>query len=341
MKVTWGVRGSRRVAVAVAVVALAALAGCGSTTGGSGGGAARGSGVPEVDDEKDLTGLPLERYEFSARDHERREDASARFTQRCMRSHGFPDFPLRWRDQGIDMSSSRTAVAISTTLYGSLDLGGARSRGYGLDREALKAFEKKRAPKGRLITPDENTMLFGIGMPPGDDSAAGRASGAGGRKAPEDGGHEVPKAGCVQVGARRVVADVKDETRMTAYVVGRRAAIDKAVAKDPRMRRALDTWADCVVDKGFKRYASPEAAFRDKAWHRGSDGDTRRTRRERDTAVADIECKREHNTAGVWRTVAAERQRRDISRHRSAYEAVRADQERVRSTVRSVLGAGG
>ncbi|MFE6402052.1 hypothetical protein [Streptomyces alboflavus] len=96
-----------------------------------------------------------------------------------------------------------------------------------------------------------------------------------------------------------------------------------------------------VVDKGFKRYASPEAASRDKAWHRGDEGDTRRTRRERDTAVADIECKREHNTAGVWRTVAAERQRRDISRHRSAYESVRADQERVRSTVRNVLGAGG
>ncbi|MFD0418035.1 hypothetical protein [Streptomyces sp. NPDC127108] len=298
-------------AVAVAVVALAALVKCGSAAGGSGGDAARDSGVPEVDDEKDLSGLPLERYEFSVRDDELRERAATRFTQRCMRSRGFADFPRQWREQNIEMSNSLWAVAVSTTLHGSLDLDGARTRGYGIDREALKKLKKKREPKGRLVTSDEYSALHAA------------------------------KGGCAQVGARRVLVGVKDETRMTAYVVGRRAAIDKAVAKDPRMRRALDTWADCVVDKGFKRYASPEAAFRDKAWHRGDNGDTRRTRRERDTAVADIECKREHNTAGVWRAVTAERQRRDISRHRSAYEAVRADQERVRSTVRSVLGAGG
>lgn len=311
MKVTWGVRGSRRVAVAVAVVALAALAGCGSAAGGSGGDAARDAGVPEVDDQKDMSGLPLERYEFSARDHALRERATARFTQRCMRSRGFTDFPRHWREQRAEMSNRLLAVAVSTTLYGSLDLDAARTRGYGIDREALKKFEKRHEPKGRLVTPAEYSVL--------NDA--------------ED--------GCAQVGARRVLAGVKDETRMTVYVGGRRAAIDKAVAKDPRMRRALATWADCVVGKGFKRYASPEAAFRDKAWHRGDEGDTRRTRRERDTAVADIERKREHNTAGVWRTVAAERQRRDISRHRSAYESVRADQERVRSTVRNVLGAGG
>ncbi|WJV46252.1 hypothetical protein [Streptomyces flavofungini] len=298
-------------AVAVAVVALAALAGCGSAAGGSGGDAARDSGVPEVDDEKDLSGLPLERYEFSARDDALRERATARFTQRCMRSRGFADFPRHWREQDIKMSNPLLAVFVSTTLYGSLDLDAARTRGYGTDREALEKFEKQREPKGRLVTSDEYSALHAA------------------------------KGGCAQVGARRVLAGVKDETRMTTYVGGRRPAIDKAVAKDPRMRRALDTWADCVVGKGFKRYASPEAAFRDKAWQRGNNGDTRRTGRERDTAVADIECKREHNTAGVWRLVAAERQRRDISRHRSAYEAVRADQERVRSTVRSVLRAGG
>ncbi|WP_190139349.1 hypothetical protein [Streptomyces longispororuber] len=133
-------------------------------------------------------------------------------------------------------------------------------------------------------------------------------------------------------------ADVKDEQHMNGYVMERRAALDEAVAKNPRMRRALDTWADCVVEKGFKRYASPEAAFRDKAWGRGGDGRTTRTRRERDTAVADIECKREHNTAGVWWAIAAEKQRRDISRRQASYDAVRADLDRVRAAVRRALG---
>ncbi|GGO33844.1 hypothetical protein [Streptomyces lasiicapitis] len=317
MELKWGTRRARW--AAVVVVAVVALVGCGSEQGESGreGGVPRGSGVPEVDDEKDLPELPLDRYEFSTRDSEREQQAADRFTQRCMKSHGFLDFPRQWREHDITMSNRLIAVAISTTLYGSLDLDGARRRGYGVERDALEKYEKEHAGKGRLVTPDEYEVLRGEGA-----------------------GRKVPEGGCAQAGARRVRADVKDETLLMRYVAGRRTALDKAVAKDPRMRRALDEWADCVADKGFKRYASPEAAFRDKAWGRGQEGDTKRTRRERDTAVADIECKREHNTAGVWWAVAAEGQRRDISRHRSAYEAVRADQERVRATVRGVLGGG-
>ncbi|EPH39368.1 hypothetical protein ABT390_20475 [Streptomyces aurantiacus] len=316
MELKWGKRGVRWAAAAVAVVALA---GCAAEKGDSGrsGGAAHGSGVPEVDEDKDLPELPLDRYEFSARDYEREQQAADRLAQRCMKSHGFPDFPRQWREHDVGMSNRLSAVLISTTLYGSLDLDEARHLGYGLDQGALKKYEKKHERKGRLVTPDEYKALRG-----------------------EDAGRDVPEGGCAQAGTERVRADVKDEARLTRYIAGRRAALDKAVAKDPRMRRSLDEWADCVVDKGFKRYASPEAAFRDKAWGRGNEGDTKHTRRERDTAVADVECKREHNTAGVWWSVAAEHQRRDIARHRSAYEAVRADLERVRATVRGVLEGG-
>lgn len=310
MKLKWGARAGCWAAVMAACVALA---GCG-TQGESGRGAAHGSGVPEVDEEKDLPELPLARYEFTARDYDRQQRAADRLTQRCMKAHGFPDFPRQWRERDVRMSNSLSMVAVSTTLYGSLDLAGAARRGYGLDREALKTYEKKHERTGRLVTQDEYETLRG-----GPDARG------------------VPEGGCVQAGTQRVRADAKDETRMARFVAERRVTVDKAVAKDPRMRRALDDWANCVADKGFKRYASPEAAFRDKAWRRGADGDTKRTRRERDTAVADIECKREHNTAGVWWTVAAERQRRDIAEHRTTYEAVRADQERVRATVRSVL----
>lgn len=317
MELKWGTRGVRW--AAAVVVAVVTLAGCGAEQGESGrsGGAAHGSGVPEVDEEKDLPELPLDRYDFSTRDSEREQQAADRFTQRCMKSHGFPDFPRQWREQDTTMSNRLIAVAISTTLYGSLDLDGARRSGYGVERDALEKYEKKHARKGRLVTPDEYKVLRGEGA-----------------------GRKMPEGGCAQAGAQRVRADVKDENLLMRYVADRRTALDKAVAKDPRMRRALDEWADCVVDKGFKRYASPEAAFRDKAWERGNEGDTRRTRRERDTAVADVECKREHNTAGVWWTVAAEHQRRDIARHRSTYEAVRADLERVRATVRGVLEGG-
>lgn len=104
------------------------------------------------------------------------------------------------------------------------------------------------------------------------------------------------------------------------------------------MSRALRTWAACVEDKGFAPYAGREEAFRHKAWDRGDNGNTRRTREERDTAVADIECAREHNTVGEWWAGEARAQSADVRSHRAAYEAVRRDQEVVRANIRDVLG---
>ncbi|MEV0441498.1 hypothetical protein AB0I84_14850 [Streptomyces spectabilis] len=317
MKVTWG----KRWAAAV-VVAVVALAGCGSEGGGSTGGA-RASGMPEVDTEHDLPELPLDRYEFGRRDYDRQEAATLRLTQACMKSYGFADFPLHWRERDTTMSNVAIGTMISTTLTGTLDLDQARRVGYGVDGDAVKEYRERRFSKGRLVTRDESEVLRGV------DKALHGSSKVNGR--------EVPDGGCSQRGARQLWADVKDEPRMTGYVAERRAVLDKAVAEDRRMRRALDAWADCVEGKGFKRYASPEAAFLDKAWRRGGDGRTARTGRERDTAVADIECKREHNTVGVWWTVAAEKQRYDISRHQASYDAVRADLERVRAVVRRAL----
>ncbi|WP_030683406.1 hypothetical protein [Streptomyces sp. NRRL B-1347] len=318
MKVTWGKRWA-----AALVVAVVALAGCGSDGGGSGAsaGGARPSGVPEVDTERDLPELPLDRYEFGRRDYDRQEAAALRLTQACMKSYGFADFPLRWHESDT-LSSVAVGTLISTTLTGSLDLDRACRVGYGMEGDALKEY-RERHSKGRLVRQDEREALRGTGKALDGSSKVN--------------GREVPDGGCYQRGQRQLWAGVKDEPHMTGYVTKRRAALDKAVAEDRRMRRALDAWADCVEGKGFKRYASPEAAFRDKAWRRGGDGRTGRTRQERDTAVADIECKREHNTAGVWWTVAAEKQRYDISRHKAAYDAVRADLERVRAAVRRAL----
>ncbi|MER7795040.1 hypothetical protein [Streptomyces sp. NPDC097640] len=104
------------------------------------------------------------------------------------------------------------------------------------------------------------------------------------------------------------------------------------------MRRALATWSACFVDKGGKRYADPKAAYGDKAWRRGKDGNTAHTRREVATAVPDIECKREHNTLGVWWAALAERQRADIQRNKHDYDAVRGDLEVLPSNVRKALG---
>ncbi|MGW3741265.1 hypothetical protein ACWD62_11725 [Streptomyces sp. NPDC005146] len=76
-----------------------------------------------------------------------------------------------------------------------------------------------------------------------------------------------------------------------------------------------------MAEQGFTRYPDPVAAYTDGAWQRDSDGNTRHTRREQATAVADVTCKRRHHTAELWHAVRAQKQAADIARHRDRYAA--------------------
>ncbi|MEV0318638.1 hypothetical protein ACIBKX_19390 [Streptomyces sp. NPDC050658] len=307
-----GLRGVARWAGAGLLVA--GLAGCG--TGGTGDGAAADSGVPTVRTEEDLPELPLDRYEFSTKDARRHTKAQALLAQQCMKKLGYDDFPLYPQRVKDTLSVTMVAVAMSSYPYGPLDLDAARDWGYGYDPRKKTGAQR---PEGRLITQEENEALYGA------------------RRGADGGG------GCSGAGTERLVEGVSDKTRMWTYTARRTQHLDKAAVKDARVREALGTWSRCMADKGVKRYKDPKAAFGDKAWGRSGrsgrqDGNTTRTRRELATAVADVECKREHNTAGVWWAVRQEKQRADVARHKDAYDAVRADQDRVRAHVRRALG---
>ncbi|MFI9774681.1 hypothetical protein ACIHCV_08215 [Streptomyces sp. NPDC051956] len=303
--------GPAGVAAAMAVVLLA---GC---DGSPSGGRWTADGVPIVREAKDRPELPLHRYEFTAEDDGAfgtLKRAQQLLAQRCMRDFGFADFP---RDPKNPSPSGLAMVAVSQDLDGQLDLEKARRWGYGWDPERDVRIE----PAGRRMTVEESQVYWGH-----------RTGGK-----PTVLGRRVPEEGCLGRADKRLYRGVRDLRRTWGYVPQREIVLEKAAVKDRRMRRVLKAWSQCVVDKGFRRYGTPDDAFRDKAWKRDSGGNTARTRRERGTAVADVECKREHNTAGVWWSVLSERQRADLVRHRSAYEAARRDQETVRDNVREVL----
>ncbi|MET7766373.1 hypothetical protein ABZS71_31950 [Streptomyces sp. NPDC005393] len=265
-----------------------------------------GSGATDGAPSKDAPRLPMARYQPGDDGYKRYNEAQDRLAQRCMVGLGFDDFPLHPKMPGSGVTL--VAVAMSTP-YGQLDLDHARRWGYGWDPKK----RDKGEPDGRATTSEEFAVLYG------------RQS----RKA--------PKSGCSGQADRRLLKGVKDPARMWTYPSGRERRLEKAAKKDPRVRRALESWAQCVVNKGFKRYKSPEDAFRDKAWGRGQNGNTTRTKREMGTAVADIECKREHDTVGVWSAVLAKRQRAEIMAHKADYEAVRRDLDTLKSNVRSAL----
>ncbi|MEU1149776.1 hypothetical protein ACFYO9_02550 [Streptomyces sp. NPDC005863] len=271
--------------------------------------------------------LPLDRYQFSPRDGERLERARNLLQQRCMRDFGFDDFPLEPDTWGkFRMAETFTSWAWMESPYGRLDLDQARRWGYGFDPERAKAEEAELMPKGREVTEREEPVLNGVGAGESGPSVVH--------------GRKVPKGGCSAEAKRRFGAGVGGAEDPSSYVVLRTAEIDKVVARDERVRKAFGDWSRCVEDKGFKGYGSPARAAGDKAWREGrKDGNTRRTQRELGTAVADVECNRKLNVAGVWWAVSNEKQREDLRRHKSRYEAVRKGQDRLRAEVREVLGA--
>ncbi|MFI9809135.1 hypothetical protein ACIHEJ_33105 [Streptomyces sp. NPDC052301] len=189
------------------------------------------------------------------------------------------------------------ATAVATD-YGALDLDTARRWGYGWD----PAKPLVPQPKGRRMTSAEYADL----------------------------------PACNAEASRRLMRGV-DLERDWLYAATRQAEVDKAVKRDPRLRAAWDAWSRCVAEQGFARYPDPVAAYTDDAWHRGSDGNTRHTERERATAVADVTCKRRHRTAEVWHTVRARKQAADITRHRDRYAAALQALRTYRANIAQVL----
>ncbi|MFD8733410.1 hypothetical protein ACFV06_00635 [Streptomyces sp. NPDC059618] len=189
------------------------------------------------------------------------------------------------------------AVAVGTD-YGDLDLAAAQHWGYGWD----PAKPLVPRPKGRRMTNVEYADL----------------------------------PACNVDASRRLMRGI-DLKRDWLYASTRALEIDKAVRRDPRLRTAWAVWSRCVADQGFTHYPDPVAAYTDTAWQRGSDGNTRQTRRERATAVADVTCKRRHHTAELWHTVKAQKQTADIRRHRDRYTAGLQALRKYRAAVAEVL----
>ncbi|MFW6691586.1 hypothetical protein [Streptomyces sp. MAR4 CNX-425] len=189
-------------------------------------------------------------------------------------------------------------AAVVVTGSGAVDLDDARRWGYGWDPEQSPAVR----PQGRRMTAAEYADY------PACSAAAGR----------------------------RLMRGI-DVERDWAYPSRRSIAVDKAVERDPRARAAWAAWSRCMGEQGFERYPTPVAAYTDDAWRRGDDGNTRHTRRERATAVADVTCKLRHRTTEIVHAVEAGKQAADIARHPGRYAAALRSLETYRDNIADVL----
>ncbi|MGW3563329.1 hypothetical protein ACWDSL_05405 [Streptomyces sp. NPDC000941] len=306
---------TRRWAAALLTAVAVAVAGC-----GSGADAPRSpgaKGVPEVMEEKDLPDLPLDSYRLDTEESRRFGKAQRLLAQRCMIRLGFTDFPADPKPLAPSTPAATLVITALPTSLGAFDLDRAKRWGYGWEPKPRKALE----PTGRAVTRAEHAALYGMSrtgaIPKGGKSR---------------------ERGCSEKANEQLLKGVADSRRMWTFPATHDADLRKAVEKDRQVRRAFATWSKCVVDKGGKRFADPMAAYDDKGWRRGKDGNTPHTRREVATAVADVECKREHNTLGVWWAALAKRQRSDIQRNKHEYDAVRGDLDVLRGNIRKALG---
>lgn len=203
-------------------------------------------------------------------------------------------------DFPLDPRSPSDPIALMavSTDYGALDLAAARRWGYGWDPAKSRAHR----PTGRRMSDAEYPDYLT----------------------------------CRTQSEQRLMRGI-DVQRDWLYAGTRDTAITEAVKGDPGLRAAWDAWGDCMADRGFTRYADPVEAYTDAAWHRDSDGNTRHSRRERDTAVADVICKRRHHTAEIWHSTRAREQAVDITRHRARYTAGLKALHTYRATITEVM----
>lgn len=303
-------RGTARGLGVLVAVGVLATSGCGGQAGADGSGTgAESGGIPEVTSHQQAQKLPelplaAERYQYSARAQRQIEEAEALLAQACMRRLGHEDFPKYPRD---DMADNVLTLVASDGNFALTDPERAQRWGYGNDpaelREVRESEEKKRrARQGRPLRPDERRDYEG-------DVESDYASG---------GWAGVRRGGCVGAAQARLArgiaeADKKDDAFRT-YAANRQYQVWRAAERKPELKKAFRDWAGCMKDKGVRAYRTPNEPYQDKRW---ADRDGARGVR---TAVADVACKFEQNTVGIWWSVLDRSERADLARHKERYE---------------------
>ncbi|MGK5549067.1 hypothetical protein ACSNOH_30690, partial [Streptomyces sp. URMC 127] len=263
--------------------------------------------------------LPIDPYLLTNDQADRLDDARRTLVERCMSRFGIayrppaPSVPFR--------PGSRTQYR-----YGVTDPAEAARYGFAPPGSPRTQTPPPQPPPS--LPAEAATVLTGTDDPkakPGSDAAKG------GQKA---GGRTVPAGGCLGEARAAFGADGA-EAGGDAPVADRiNAGSFEQARRDPRVARVLARWAQCMKGHGFGSYGDPLEASGDPAWRT-----PRPSAKEREAATADARCKKEHNVVGVWFTVDAAYQRREIERNAKELAAVKADLDARQERASAALGA--
>ncbi|KQV04404.1 hypothetical protein ASE03_12135 [Kitasatospora sp. Root187] len=285
--------------VAAALMATAACSATKDRTGGEPGG--RSVDVRPSAVPSGSVSMPIERFALTVEESSAVDRAKVLLTNECLGGFGLdyriPEHP--------------PLVAESSRRYGITDREVAHDHGYHIPPPAGGTGVTKRP------TEAQGAILFG-------------ATRAGEPQSTSPDGRPIPPGGCYGDAEARLDGGPRPEPDIAAAT-----AIDKESFKQSRedatVVPAFRAWSTCMERHGY-RYQDPMASVGDRAFDTAEP-----TQREKDVALADMDCKTETDLLRRWSAVEAEIQTRMIEENSSALNRLSSFQKRKVGTAREVI----
>ncbi|WEV27707.1 hypothetical protein OYE22_22885 [Streptomyces sp. 71268] len=245
--------------------------------------------------------LPVDAYLLTNREEDAFVRARHTLVTRCMARFGFRYGPLPepgFRTRNRTQHRYGVSDPQQTATHGFAPPGSPR--------------HQKPRRKRSSLSPAMSLVLSGTDDP---KVMPGSVEAKGGQRI---NGRTVPNGGCFGQAMDALKArdgDGGGDAELARRITGE--SFDRS-RRDPRVKEVFTRWSRCMRDRGFS-YADPVAANNDPAWRTPTPSAT-----ERRAATADAVCKRQENVIGVWWTVEAAYQQREIDRHRGELADIRA-----------------
>ncbi|MER7708167.1 hypothetical protein ABTX81_35425 [Kitasatospora sp. NPDC097605] len=230
--------------------------------------------------------LPVEKYLITPEENSRMDRGWARLVSTCMKRFGLDYEPA--------VRESRERTGQTAHRYDPTDPAVAAARGYHGDASRDGAA----TPPAESVSPDVRLVL---------GSGSGSPEAPGGARESQFRGVPIPPGGCA--------GEAQEAIRAGGGIFqDAQVAIDVNFANyrrslaDERVKDVFGKWSACMKASGFD-YETPTAAANNPEWNHSPNPSAI----EKETAVADVRCKRENNVIGVWFAVESSYEEQDIA----------------------------
>lgn len=264
--------------------------------------------------------LPLMRYQPTSAEEKTIAAAEEHLVRQCAKTFG-----VNWNpDPPLPPIGGRNAM---DWRYGIHDPALSAERGYQTDAAQQQRFDNAMSAMNKRPRPAAETtiVLMGVGIP-GDVLAQADPQARKGIVA----GRKVPEGGCTAL-ARKKLGTTTQGVSPRAQELGVESYPESM--KHRETKTAFANWSKCMKGRGFS-YATPMEASDDP---RFQPSNSKVSRTEIETALADIDCRRAHRVTEIWHSAEVKVQNDLMAKNAEALESARRSLDEVLLRSKEVL----